>query len=182
MNTSTPNITSEASSNPPLSHAWVVGPVAGSVLGMSTVFIVIFFTRRKQHKDMIAEEEAPKPFDNPDDPSTRASSAAGDDIAQLHSDSSEPPKELQSTEVYEMAAAEPVGTELVTPMTARPRIRLTGEGTEDGEEQEEEQWTMQSPLPLSPLPALFAATELRDERMGRSESTRHQTYYHPSGH
>lgn len=182
--TPTPSAESSSSSNPPLSRSWVIGPVAGSVLGMSTVFIVIFFTRRKQRREVLAVEEVPKPFsDNPDSPSARSSSAAGDDIAQLHSDTIEPPKELPDTEVYEMAAPDPVGTELNTPMTARPRIRLNGDGSVDeNDDGEEEHWPIQSPLPLSPLPALFAATELRDERMGRSESTRHQTYYHPSGH
>jgi len=126
---------------------------------------------------MITVEDAvPKPSpDHPESPSTRSSSAAGDDAAQLHNDSLEA-KELDATEIYEMAAAEPVGTELNTPLEARPRIRLNGDGTtEEDEVGGEPSW----PLPLSPLPALFAATELRDEKMGKSESLKHETYYHP---
>jgi hypothetical protein len=37
-----------------------------------------------------------------------------------------------------------------------------------------EEW----PLPLSPLPLLFAQAEMRDERTGRSESPKHETFYH----
>lgn len=178
--TPTPSTTPSNSSNPPLSHSWVVGPVAGSVLGMSTVFVVIFFTRRKQRRETLTVEDGPKPFhDTPDSPSTRSSSAAGDDAAQLHSEAVEV-RELETTEIYELADNEPVGSELNTPMAARPRVRLNGDGTtEEDEEGEEEQWPMRTPLPLSPLPALFAASELRDQRMGRSESLRHETYYHP---
>ncbi len=89
-------------------------------------------------------------------------------------------KELESTEVHELPALETVGSELNTPMEARPRIRLGGDGImEESDIDPDEEWAMQSPLPLSPLPLLFAMTELRDERMGRSESLRHETYYHP---
>ncbi|KUJ11354.1 uncharacterized protein LY89DRAFT_242945 [Mollisia scopiformis] len=177
----TPSLTSTAdASAPPLSQSWVAGPVMGSILGMSTVFVVIFFTRRKQRRDMLAQDPVPKPFhDVPTSPSTRSSSAAGEDVPQLHGESVEI-KELESTEVHELPALEPVGTELNTPMEARPRIRLAGDGIgEDFAEGEDEQWAMQSPLPLSPLPLLFAMSELRDQRMGRSESLRHETYYHP---
>lgn len=120
----------------------------------------------------------PKPYR--DAPSSRSSSAA-DNLGiegkpQLHSECVEA-RELESTEVHELAALEPVGSELNTPMEARPKIRLGGESIR--EEDEGDEWAMQSPLPLSPLPLLFAMSELRDERMGRSESLRHETYYHP---
>jgi hypothetical protein len=35
-----------------------------------------------------------------------------------------------------------------------------------------------SPLLLLPLPLLFTMAELRDERTGRSESPKHETFYH----
>jgi hypothetical protein len=52
--------------------------------------------------------------------------------------------------VYELPAVEPVGSELNTPMEARMR----------------EDWPASpyGPLPLSPLPLLFAMSELRDQR------------------
>jgi hypothetical protein len=148
---------------------------------MSTVFIVIFFTRRKERRDALSamQDIVPKPYH--DSPSTRSSSAT-DNLGiegkpQLHSECVEA-KELESTEVHELPALEPVGNELNTPMEARPRIRLGGNSIAEGEGEEEEDWAVQSPLPLSPLPLLFAMSELRDERMGRSESLRHETYYH----
>ncbi|ESZ89987.1 hypothetical protein SBOR_9630 [Sclerotinia borealis F-4128] len=40
----------------PLNKSWIIGPIIGSLLGMSTVFIVIFFTRRKQHRDFLFQQ------------------------------------------------------------------------------------------------------------------------------
>ncbi len=41
----------------------------------------------------------------------------------------------------------------------------------------EEDWPL-SPLPLSPVPLLFAMSELRDER-AENVSPKHDTFYHP---
>jgi hypothetical protein len=70
--------------------------------------------------------------------------------------------ELENREVHELPALEPVGSELNTPMEARMR---------------EEDWPV-SPMPLSPLPLLFAMSEMRDERAG-NVSPKHDTFYHP---
>ncbi|KAN0099315.1 hypothetical protein V8E51_013090 [Hyaloscypha variabilis] len=80
---------------------------------------------------------------------------------QLHSDCVWA-KELESAEVHELPAIEPVGSELNTPMESRMR---------------EEDWPV-STLPLSPLPLLCAMTEMRDARAGNM-SPRHDTFYHP---
>jgi hypothetical protein len=61
--------------------------------------------------------------------------------------------------VVELPAPEPVGMELRTPKS--------------GTVEPPEEW----PLPLSPLPLLFAMAELRDERTRWNESPRHETYY-----
>jgi hypothetical protein len=76
-----------------------------------------------------------------------------------------PPGELECSEIHELPAVEPVGSELLA-----PRDMPCGE---DGPVREE--W----PLPLSPLPLLFAMSELRDERAGLNESPKHETFYHP---
>ena len=141
-------------------------------MGICTVITVIFFTRRKQRKDserilrdakaiQMAVMEKPKLFhDNDDDDS--AASPAPPEKAQLHAESA-PPAEVEVHEVHELAAVEPVGSELSTPMEARIRDDwpLTPMGT----------------MPLSPLPLLFAMSEMRD-RAG-DESPRHDTFYHP---
>lgn len=82
---------------------------------------------------------------------------------QLHSECVSP-RELENSEIVlpaELPALEPVGMELLTPrdVTSYP----------------EKEW----PLPISPLPALFAEAEIRDERAGKSESPKHETFYHP---
>lgn len=82
--------------------------------------------------------------------------------AQLHSDCI-PVKEMENTEVVapvELPALEPVGQEMLTPR---------------GDMENNKDW----PLPISPLPALFASAEIRDERMGVEESPKHETFYHP---
>lgn len=82
---------------------------------------------------------------------------------QLHSECI-PRKEMDNTEVIppvELPALEPVGMELLTPR--------------DETNKAEKDW----PLPISPLPALFAMTEIRDERIGTDESPKHETFYHP---
>jgi hypothetical protein len=138
----------------PLNRSWVIGPVIGSILGMATVVVVIYFTRRKQLHDALAIEAAKDIKEEEDD--------SGDSTQgklQLHSESVEM-RELENNEVHELPAVEPVGSELNTPR----------EGTMDPIEE----W----PLPLSPLPLLFAMTELRDERAGHNNSPKHETYYH----
>lgn len=59
---------------------------------------------------------------------------------------------------------EPVGSELLT-----PRDAPVGEGEERGE----------FPLPMGAVPALFAMSELRDQRAALADAeSRHQTFYH----
>lgn len=142
----------------PLNNSWIVGPVIGSVLGIATVAIVIYFTRRKQRKgaevlgqDMEMDKKEPEEEDD--------SGESTEGKAQLHAEDIKP-GELESTEIYELAAPDPVGTELNTPR--------------DGMLNSEDEW----PLPISPLPALFAMTEMRDEKEG-TESPKHETYYNP---
>lgn len=135
-------------------------------MGMCTVFTVIFFTRRKQQKEEIKEiikvvevEKAKEYHDNdsahsPDQPVK----------VQLQPEILPPPVEMDVHEIHELAAVEPVGSELNTPMEARMR---------------EDDWPI-SPMPLSPLPLLFAMTEMRDHRNGVVDvSPRHDTFYHP---
>jgi hypothetical protein len=141
---------------PPLSQNWIAGPIVGSILGMSTVFVVIYFTRMKRQQTRLTEEALGKDF--PDNESENSEQGK----AQLHSECV-PVRELENTEVQppvELPAVEPVGNELLTPRS----------GTMDPHEE----W----PLPLSPVPLLFAQAELRDERTGRSESPKHETFYH----
>jgi hypothetical protein len=129
---------------------------------------VIFFTRRKQRKEQVREViklvEVEKVKDFQDNES--AHSPDGPEKAQLHAESS-PPVEVEVHEVHELPAVEPVGSELNTPMDARMR---------------EDDWPV-SPMgtmPLSPLPLLFAMSELRDQRNGVGDvSPRHDTFYHP---
>jgi hypothetical protein len=154
-------------------------------MGMATVFIVIFFTRRKQRKEQIKEvikfveiEKAPPAkeirSDSPDSGAESTHSGDGGEVAereklQLHAEPAIP-VEAETTEIYEMPAVEPVGSELNTPMDARRRLA-------DGEEE----WPVspRTPMPMSPLPLLFAMTELRDQRNGGEQSPRHDTFYHP---
>jgi hypothetical protein len=131
-----------------LDSSWVAGPVIGSILGIATVFIVIFFTRRQRRKEAFVDSEKPTP-DVEDYPP---------DKAQLHSDCI-PTHELDNSEVIlpvEMPAVEPVGSELSMPR----------EGS------------MEWPIPLSPLPLLFALTEMKDNK-AESIKTAHDTYYNP---
>lgn len=80
--------------------------------------------------------------------------------AQLHSDCL-PARELGSCEIHELPAVEPVGSELHT---------LRDEATAESRKER--------PLPLSPLPLLFAMAELRDKRAGHNPP-KHNTFYHP---
>jgi hypothetical protein len=101
--------------------------------------------------------EAPKDIrEDDDDAGDSGDSTQGQ--SQLHSESLEM-GELANNEVHELPAVEPVGSELNTPR--------------DGTMDPKEEW----PLPLSPLPLLFAMTELRDERAGNNNSPKHETYY-----
>ena len=135
----------------PLNKTWIIGPVIGSVLGISTIFIVIYFTKRRQAQQ----------FPSIYLPDIKAEDTDSEDSPQLSAAlpaEREPPRELENNEVYELAAAEPVGNELNTPMQNM--------GKKD--------W----PLPMTPLRTIFAMTELRDEREAK-ESQKHQTYYNP---
>lgn len=110
--------------------------------------------------------ETPKEFHDQEHDNDSAHSPAPLEKPQLHSESM-PAVEAQNTEIYEMAAVEPVGNELNTPMEARMR---------------EDDWPVSplGPMPLSPLPLLFVAAELRDQRNGVGDvSPRHDTFYHP---
>lgn len=134
------------------------------------MFVVIYCTRRKQRR----EEEwelgnlAPKEVKEDDEESagTATMQQPPEDNdggkAQLHSDCV-PVREMENTEIIapvELPALEPVGQEMLTPR---------------GDVENDKEW----PLPLSPLPALFASAEMRDERMGVEESPKHETFYHP---
>jgi hypothetical protein len=136
----------------PLNRTWIAGPVLGSILGMVMVFLVIYFRRQKQRVDILAVEAAKDMKDEEDD-----SGDSSQGISRLHPNTVEL-GELDNTEVHELAAVEPVGLELNTPRDAIMDPM--------------EEW----PLPLSPLPLLFAMTELRDERAGNDHSPKHDTY------
>ncbi|KAF7852773.1 hypothetical protein EAF04_010892 [Stromatinia cepivora] len=126
-----------SSSASPLNKTWIIGPIIGSLLGMSTVFIVIFFTRRRQNREVLLEQyhlrqrhvpidiEPYKKLDGLYSPaSTSSHNSYGDGHlgtwgkVQLHGDSMEM-RELQGKEVMapvELPAREPVGSELLTPI------------------------------------------------------------------
>jgi hypothetical protein len=155
--TTSPISSVSAGSTQPLDRSWIIGPVIGSILGLATVFVVVFFTRRKQRMDAGAAETPVKQLEDDD------SNHSDEGKPQLHSESVAA-QEMENTEVIppvELPALEPVGSELNTP--------------KDGSMVPIEEW----PLPLSPLTLLFAMTELRDERTGWSDSLKHETFYHP---
>jgi hypothetical protein len=154
--TTTPPPTEGTETTSTVSPGWVAGPVVGSILGLATVIVIIFLTRRRNNRNTIVVEEPVK--EETDDDSNHSSSQGK---PQLHSDCV-PVGELANTEVVrpvELPALEPVGPELNTPMES---------------EKDPVDW----PLPLSPLTALFVASELRDERTGGDESPKHETFYH----
>lgn len=130
----------------------MVGPVVGSALGLMTVVLVILFTRRRQQRVYEARQDVKNGPEGEGKDNDDGRSQPPPEIVE--------PKELETFEIYEMPVPDPVGSELSTPRT--------GTFKSDGEE-----W----PLPLSPLPMLFALTEMRDVKMGRSESPKHATYY-----
>jgi hypothetical protein len=134
---------------------WIVGPVIGSILGAVTIAMLIYYTRRKRRLNALAVEAA-KDIKEDDEESSRDS---GLGKMQLHAESVVM-TELENNQVFELPAREPVGSELSTPR--------------DGTMASHDDW----PLPLSPLPLLFAMTELRDERTGNNQSPKHDTYYH----
>jgi hypothetical protein len=132
--------------NQPLNRSWIAGPIIGSILGMATVATVIYFTRWKLRRDaqaMSVDVKKSKDLEDNDSgdstPSTRGKS-------QLHSENV-PARELGTNEVYELAAVDPVGSELTTP---RGRVA--------------EDW----PLPIFPLSSIFVMTETQDERAGNN--------------
>lgn len=97
--------------------------------------------------------------------SDSATSPALPEKAQLHADPA-PSAEVEIYEVHELPAVEPVGSELSTPMKARMK--------------DDQPVSPMGTMPLSPLPLLFAMTEMRDQRNGVWDvSLRHDTFYHP---
>ncbi|KAL2070988.1 hypothetical protein VTL71DRAFT_14014 [Oculimacula yallundae] len=155
-----------AGSAPSLNTSWIAGPVIGSILGLCTVIVVIFFTRRR-HMQAIVLMNAPaisitKDFNDTESIRSQPSKP------QLHSECVEA-RELENCEVVmpaELPALEPVGSEMSTPRDERTRC--------------EEDWPLPvSPMPMSPLPLLFAMSEWRDERAGVKEGPKHETFYHP---
>jgi len=138
-----------------LNLTWIVGPIIGSFLGLATVIVVIVCTKRKQRREVVALRQE---FEI--DKKALEEDSYNSWKPQLHSEDVKP-RELEINEVYELAAPEPVGSELSTPR--------------DGNMEPIEEW----PLPISPLRALFASSELRDQRIGRSDSPKHETYYNP---
>ncbi|KAB8292087.1 hypothetical protein EYC80_007832 [Monilinia laxa] len=149
--TPTPTMTSETTNSPnsnstisltsptsasPLNKTWIIGPIIGSLLGMSTVLIVIFFTRRKQQREFLLHQQLLRhrhipidiepymKFSDLNSPaSTSSHNSYGDgylgtgEKAQLHGVSMEM-GELQGRELMapvELPAREPVGSELLTP-------------------------------------------------------------------
>ncbi|TEY57675.1 hypothetical protein BOTCAL_0209g00140 [Botryotinia calthae] len=125
------------SSTIPLNKTWIIGPIIGSLLGMTTVFIVIFFTRRKQHREFLFQQqllrsrhipidiEPYRKFGGLNSPASMSSHNSYGDVylgtggkAQLHGESMEM-RELQGREIMapvELPAREPVGSELLTPI------------------------------------------------------------------
>ncbi|PQE12495.1 hypothetical protein CJF30_00002374 [Rutstroemia sp. NJR-2017a BBW] len=151
--------TSTTTPVPALSKTWVIGPVIGSILGLSTVFVVIYFTRQKQHQQFLVSQRARhqpiiidpnKWFPGSPSPTTTGSHNSMDwtihgltgGKAQLHGESMEM-RELMSTEVSppaELPAAEPVGMELLAPRGKSVRRKRKREDTsmERGREGEDE--------------------------------------------
>ncbi len=121
---------------------------------MSTVFLVIFFTRRNYNRS----RTLPPPKDINDTDSNRSSTQTQGLQISI------PLEELAVNEVHEMPALEPVGSELTTPKDTMPAGE-TGEGRE--------RWH----LPVGPSPAMFARSEWRDQRVVRA-LPKHDTFYH----
>ena len=119
------------------------------------MFIVIYFTRRKFLLDALAVAASKdiKEEDDMGDDSGESTETKSD----VHPENFEM-GELETHEVHELPAVEPVGSELnnSTDGTMKP-----------------EEW----PLPITPLRALFAMAEIRDERAGNNGSPQHDTYY-----
>ncbi|KAM3074433.1 hypothetical protein ACMFMG_002764 [Clarireedia jacksonii] len=151
---SAPITTSTSTPVPSLSKTWVIGPVIGSMLGLSTVFIVIYFTRQKQHQQYLASQrprhqpiiiDPNKWYPGSSSPTTTGSHNSMDwtmngltgGKAQLHGESMEM-KELGNTEVIppaELPAVEPVAIELLAPRgkSVRRKMRKRDDGGVEGE-------------------------------------------------
>ncbi|KAI9650911.1 hypothetical protein NHQ30_000946 [Ciborinia camelliae] len=158
--TITPEINSNSTSNstsalvsitsvPHLNKTWIIGPIIGSLLGISTVFVVIFFTRRNQQREFLLQQQLLRQRDTPNielykkfggfhsPASTSSHDSFGDGYlgiggkAQLHGDSMEM-RELHGKEVIppvELPAMEPVGSELLTPIGKSSRRKWKSEGS-----------------------------------------------------
>ena len=121
------------------------------------MFFVIFFRRRRTVVDappVAVLEDIEKEGDDPGDDSGESMRA----MSQTRPESLDM-TELENHEVYEMPATEPAGSELGTP--------------EERDSASIEEW----PLPITPLRALFAMTEIRDDRVGHNDSPQHETFY-----
>jgi len=131
----------------------IVVPTVGSVLGLVAILAVTYFLWRKHRRRATVASLETKAVDS--------GSESGDSRGGTPLPPPEviEPKELETVEIYELPASEPVGFELHTPR--------------DGK-MDEEDW----PLPMGPLRAMFVETEMRDERMG-DESAKHHTFYNP---
>jgi len=152
----TPNALAQNSYNESSNIKWIVGPTIGSVLGLVALLAVVFFFRRKQSRGVETDPVEIKKVDNE---SEFGESRVASPHPQPHIEEDVEPKELETVEIYELPASEPVGAELHTPR--------------DGK-MDEGDW----PLPMGALRAMFVETEMRDERMG-DESPQHQTFYNP---
>lgn len=156
--TPTPTPASSASP-PPLNSTWIAGPVVGSILGVATVIVVIYCTRRRHAKSLSAATASAKEINLNDNDSMHSSQGGK---AQLPAECV-PVKELDGREIIppvELPALEPVGSELSTPR--------------DGKNPEED-WAT---LPMSPLRVMFVEAELRDQRKRLDEEPKHDTFYH----
>ncbi|KAH8589801.1 hypothetical protein B0O99DRAFT_319748 [Bisporella sp. PMI_857] len=142
----------QARQEKPLNKIWIVGPAAGSVIALAfiillTVYVTKIWLRKANEQQLKSRGEGSGDGDN----------NTANDQAELHGNAIEL-HELENAQVYELAAPEPVGTELHTPR--------------EGKGEKEDIW----PLPVSPLRALFVMSILRDQRR-KNEEPIHNTYY-----
>lgn len=115
---------------------------------MAIIITIIYFIRRKFVRAALAREQVENQAREKEESDDSGESQLGH-------------VELENTEVHELPAPEPVGSELNSPR--------------DGHMDPIEEW----PLPLSPLTLTFAMTELRDKREENNNSPKHETYYNP---
>ena len=122
----TPTSTVQPGPGPELSQSWIAGPVVGSILGVATIFMVIYCTKRKQKREEweLGGVLPAKLLPRDEDEETMALPGK----PQLHSECI-PRKEMENTQVIppvELPALEPVGTELLTPRNETNNQRRNG--------------------------------------------------------